>query len=179
MHREVTRFASEVFDVLVIGGRIYGATVAYLASLQGLRVGLIEQKDFGHATSANSLKIIHGGLRYLQHADIRRMRESITSRRWLFSLVPHLVQPLACLRPTYGYGVNGKPALAIALAVNDVIAWDRNRGIRHDKHLPRGRTISREECLRLVPGLGGRELTGAALWYDGIATIHSVVNNVA
>lgn len=170
MQREVTRFANEVFDVLVIGGGIYGATVAYLASLQGLRVGLIEQQDFGHATSANSLKIIHGGLRYLQHADIRRMRESIISRRWLFSLVPHLVEPLACLRPTYGYGVNSKPALAVALAVNDVIAWDRNRGIRHDKHLPRGRTISRAECLRVVPGIGGRELTGAALWYDGIAS---------
>ena len=170
MQREVTRFASEVFDVLVIGGGIYGATVAYLASLQGLRVGLIEQQDFGHATSANSLKVMHGGLRYLQHADIRRMRESMLSRRWLFSLVPHLVEPLACLRPTYGYGVNGKQALAVALAVNDVIAWDRNRGIRHDKRLPRGRTISRQECLRIVPGISGRELNGAALWYDGIAT---------
>lgn len=170
MQREVTRFANEVFDVLVIGGGIYGATVAYLASLQGLRVGLIEQQDFGHATSANSLKIIHGGLRYLQHADIRRMRESIISRRWLFFLVPHLVKPLACLRPTYGYGVNSKPALAVALAVNDVIAWDRNRGIRHDKHLPRGRTISRQECLRVVSGIGERELTGAALWYDGLAS---------
>ncbi len=169
MQREVTRFASEVFDVLVIGGGIYGATVAYLASLQGLRVGLIEQQDFGHATSANSLKIIHGGLRYLQHADIKRMRESIISRRWLFSLVPHLVQPLPCLRPTYGYGVSGKPVLGVALVANDLIAWDRNKGVRRDKHLPRGRTISREECLRIVPAIDQRELTGAALWYDGIA----------
>ncbi len=103
MNRDLTQLASNKYDLLVIGGGIYGACVAWDATLRGLSVALTEQADFGHATSANSLKTIHGGLRYLQHLDFKRMRESIRERRTLMRIAPHLVHPLPCLMPTFGH----------------------------------------------------------------------------
>ena len=91
--RNVQCLADNIYDVLVIGGGIYGAAIARTAVLQGLTVALIEKADFGQETSANSLKVAHGGLRYLQHLDIKRMRESVRARRRLLQLAPHLVHP--------------------------------------------------------------------------------------
>ena len=69
----------------------------------------------------------HGGLRYLQHADFRRMRESITERRTLMQIAPHLVHPLPVLLPTYGHGLQGPAVFAAALLINDLVSFDRNR----------------------------------------------------
>ena len=99
--RNLGGLADTVFDVLIIGGGIYGACLAWEATLRGLTVALVEQGDFASATSANSLKIIHGGLRYLQHGDIRRMRESTTERKVLMRIAPHLVHPLPVVIPLY------------------------------------------------------------------------------
>jgi glycerol-3-phosphate dehydrogenase len=82
------------FDVVVIGGGIYGACVAWDAALRGGSVALVDKGDFGGATSADSHKIIHGGLRYLQHGDLRRMRESARERRILMRIAPQFVHPL-------------------------------------------------------------------------------------
>ncbi len=81
MIRDLQRLAEREFDVLVVGGGIYGLTIAYDAAQRGVSVALVERGDFGGATSFNHLKTIHGGLRYLQSADIRRMRESNRERR--------------------------------------------------------------------------------------------------
>ena len=81
MKRDLASMSNRHFDVVVIGGGIYGACVAWDAALRGLSVALVDKGDFGAATSANSQKIIHGGLRYLQHGDLRRMRESARERR--------------------------------------------------------------------------------------------------
>ena len=81
MQRNLTRLADSCYDVLVIGGGIYGACVAREGVLRGLSVALVDMADFASGTSANSLKVIHGGLRYLQHGDVRRMRISINERR--------------------------------------------------------------------------------------------------
>src|SRR6266540_1484361 len=78
MQRNLAALSNNVYDVLVLGGGIYGAWCAWDAVLRGLSVVLVDKGDFGHATSSNNLKIIHGGLRYLQHGDIRRTRESIS-----------------------------------------------------------------------------------------------------
>ena len=90
MIRDLPRLAEREFDVLVVGGGIYGLTIAYDAAQRGLSVALIERGDFGAATSFNHLKTIHGGLRYLQSADIRRMRESIRERRAFARIAPRL-----------------------------------------------------------------------------------------
>jgi glycerol-3-phosphate dehydrogenase len=166
MKRDLAQLVNTEFDLLVIGGGIYGACVAWDATLRGLSVALLEKGDFGSATSANSLKIIHGGLRYLQHADFRRMRESIRERTILMDIAPHVVHPLAVLIPTYGHGMSGKEILTLAFKVNDLASYDRNRLLDPSKHIPAGYTVTREECLELVPSVPKRALTGAAIYYD-------------
>ena len=161
--------ADEMFDILVVGGGIHGAAIAREAAYRGFKTALIEQGDFGQATSANSLKIIHGGLRYLQQADFKRMRQSIKARRMFMEMAPHLVHPQPFLMPVYGHGMRGKEAMAAGLAVNDLLSWDRNRSLSPDNFIPNGKVISREECLAILPHIKKRGLTGGAVWYDGLA----------
>jgi glycerol-3-phosphate dehydrogenase len=168
MKREPTKLTETVFDVLVIGGGIYGAALARSAALQNLRVALIEQNDFGGGTSANSLKIIHGGLRYLQHFDVPRMRESINARRRLLKIAPHLVRPLPCLIPTYEFGLRSQPIMALALAINNIISWDRNRGLSDHLRIPQGKTISKKECSRIISSTVVSGLNGGAVWHDAL-----------
>jgi glycerol-3-phosphate dehydrogenase len=159
--------ANKQYDVLVIGGGIYGANVAREAAFRGLSAALVEQGDFGHGTSANSHKILHGGLRYLQHGDFRRMRESIRERRNLFRMAPHLVDPMPVLVPIYRRQFPGKLAMAAALKINDLISFDRNRSLEPSKAMPPGRMLDTAECLERVPGLDAHDLVGGALFHDG------------
>ncbi len=99
MHRDLDTLATQPFDLVVVGGGLHGICTAYDATLRGLRVALLERGDFGGATSANSFKIIHGGIRYLQHADLYRIRESSRERTALFGVAPHLAYPLP-VRPS-------------------------------------------------------------------------------
>jgi glycerol-3-phosphate dehydrogenase len=163
--------STQTYDLVVIGGGIYGAWVAWDAALRGLKVALVEQKDFASATSANSQKIIHGGLRYLQHADIGRMRESIRERAALLRVAPHLVHPMPCLVPTYGHLTHSRFAMQAALKLNDLISYDRNRGLEDGQAIPGGRLLSKKETLELCTGLDSRRLTGGALFYD--AQVHN------
>ena len=166
MKRAIAKLSNRKFDILIIGGGIYGVCAAWDATLRGLSVALVEQDDFGSATSSNSLKIIHGGLRYLQHSDLKRMRESIHERRILMKIAPHQVHPLPCMMPTYGHGMKGREVMAAALLINDLVGFDRNGLDDPQKNLPQGRTISREECKQHLPGIDDDGLTGGALWYD-------------
>ncbi len=166
MNRNLAGLSHKVFDLLIIGGGIYGASAAWEAAGRGLSVALIEKGDFGGATSSNSLKIIHGGLRYLQHGDFKRMRESIHERKVLMRIAPHLVHPLPCVMPTYGHALKGKEVMAVAMLMNDAVGFDRNRLHDPQKFMPRGRVISKAECQKLIPGVDEKNLTGGALWYD-------------
>ena len=166
MKRDPQALEQVLWDVLVIGGGIHGACVAWDAILRGLTLCLVEKADFGSGTSANTLKIIHGGLRYLQQADYRRMRESIGERRTLLRIAPHLVHPLPIVVPTYGHGRRGRELLHVALLLNDLISLDRNAGLDRAQHIPRGRTVSRRECLRLAPGLDACGVTGGGVFHD-------------
>jgi glycerol-3-phosphate dehydrogenase len=168
MKRNLARLANEEFDLLVVGGGIYGATTAREATLRGLKVALIERGDFGQATSANSLKIIHGGLRYLQHGDFKRMRRSIRARSELLRIAPHLVSPLMFVMPTYGHLLKGREAMALALSMNDLISWDRNRNLNVEQLILRGRTISKTKTLQYLPKIDKKGLTGGSIWYDCI-----------
>ncbi len=167
MKRDLDALAAEPFDVLVIGGGIHGAFAAWEASLRGLRVALVERGDFASGTSANSLKIAHGGLRYLQRLDFLRMRRSSAERATLLRLAPQLVRPLGFLVPTRGAGRDSRLAFTLGLGINDVVTWDRNRGLPADRAIPGGRLLSRAECLARFPGFASGSLSGGALWYDG------------
>ena len=166
MRRDLRELAERTYDVVIIGAGIYGACAAWDAALRGLSVALVEKADFGHATSSKSLRVIHGGLRYLQYADFHRLRQSILERTTFMRIAPHLVHPLPFLIPTYGHGIRGKEILELALAVNDLVGWDRNRISDPEKYLPRGRVISRQECVRLCSGIEQTGLTGGAIVYD-------------
>ena len=169
MKRDLNRLSENAFDVLIIGGGIHGAAIAYKIAASGFKTALIEQKDFCSATSANSLKIIHGGIRYFQHLNFKRIRESVKSRRAMMRIAPNLVRPLPCVMPTYGFGLKGKHALQIVLQMNDLFSFDRNRGLKHADRIPDGKILSKEECLNYIPGLKKEGLSGGALWYDALA----------
>jgi glycerol-3-phosphate dehydrogenase len=167
MQRDLARLDKQKFDLAVVGSGIHGACIAWDATLRGLSVALIEKGDFGEATSANSLKTVHGGLRYLQDANLSLVRKMIRERRAMLRIAPHLVHPLGCIMPTYPKLMKSKPVMAVALKLNDVVGFDRNRLDDPQKHLPSSRILSRQECLQLLPGIPYEDVTGAAMWYDG------------
>lgn len=167
MRRDLEALQSTAFDVVVIGGGIYGACAAWDAAQRGLSVALVERGDFGASTSANSYKIVHGGIRYVQHGDVPRVRSSSAERRMFLKNAPHLVRPLPIVVPTYGRGMKGRMALRLGMGLYDGLTLDRNRGIADDaRKIPPGRMISRAEVLDLFPGLDARGLTGAAIFAD-------------
>ncbi len=167
MRRDLESLNQSNLDLLIIGGGIHGSIAAWDASLRGLSVALIDAGDFGAATSANSLKIVHGGLRYLQRADFRRMRESIRERSTLLAIAPHLIRPLPFVVGTSGISFDSKPALATALKIADCVGFDRNRRLPVDRGFPGGRVISRTRCLELFPQFDPAGLNGGAIWYEG------------
>jgi glycerol-3-phosphate dehydrogenase len=166
MRRDLSKFLDTRYDLLVIGAGIHGACIAWDAALRGLSVALVDQGDFGAGTSANSLRIVHGGLRYLARGDFLRMRESIRERSTLLRIAPGLVEPLPVLIPTYRHPLRGRPAMRLALLLNELVSLSRNRGLPADRAIPAGHLISREECLRLFPWFLPEGLNGGALWYD-------------
>ncbi len=166
MKRDCGKLVEKEFDILIVGGGIYGVMAAWDAAERGLSVAVIDKGDFAGATSSNSLKIVHGGLRYIQHADVKRMRESIRERRMMMKLAPHLVHPLAFVIPTYGHFIKGPEAMFVALKINDLVSFDRNSLPDPQKRLPAGKIISKKECLGMIPGVDEENLTGGAIWYD-------------
>ena len=117
------------YDLIVIGGGIFGACAAWDAASRGLRVALLEKGDFSEATSANHLKMIHGGIRYMQHLDIPRVWESVRDRSALLRIAPHLSHPVPIAIPTYGHGIQGKEFLGAGFHLYDLLTFNRNRGI--------------------------------------------------
>ena len=168
MKRDIRAFTEKEFDVLVVGGGIFAACAAWDASLRGYSVALIEKNDFCSGVSANSFKIVHGGIRYLQHADLKRLRSSCRERSALLRIAPHLVKPLPILIPTYGHGKSGKEFLGTGMLLFDLLTIDRNRKIQDpSRTIPWTRFISRQEILQDYPDIQRDGLTGGAIFNDG------------
>jgi glycerol-3-phosphate dehydrogenase len=155
------------FDVVVIGGGICGAAAAWDAAQRGLTVALLERGDFGEATSANSLKVVHGGIRYLQHLDLIRVRESSRERTALLRIAPHLVQPLPVLVPAFGHALQGTAPLRAAFLLLNALTFDRNKGLKPHSIVPAARLLSRAEALARCPEIERPGLTGAGVFWDG------------
>ncbi|HQN80621.1 MAG TPA: FAD-dependent oxidoreductase, partial [Kiritimatiellia bacterium] len=169
MKRNLDELQAGPHDLLIVGGGIYGAALAREAASRGLKTALVEQADFCSGSSANSLKIIHGGLRYLQQADLPRVFESIGERSTVLRTAPHLVAPAPCLMPTRGILMKSRWVMACGLGVNDILSCRRNRHLDPTRRIPNGRTLSRRDCLEILPMLRTTGTTGAAQWYDGLA----------
>jgi glycerol-3-phosphate dehydrogenase len=164
--REPSAAANATYDLIIVGGGIYGAMLTLEACRNGLQSLLLEQDDFGSATSYNSLRIIHGGFRYLQTLDLRRFFESVQERQWFLQTFPTLVQPLPCLMPLYGTGLRCSPVLNIALQINDWLSRDRNQNVRGEQFLPDGQIIDAATVQQHFPLVDPDRLQGGALWYD-------------
>jgi len=168
MDRDIAKLSDRDFDVVVIGGGIFGACAAWDACLRGYSVALIEKDDFCSGVSANSFKVVHGGIRYIQHGDIIRLRASCRERSALLRVAPHLVKPLPILIPTYGHGKSGKAFLGAGMYLYDLLTLDRNRNTRDpSRAIPWSRLLGRDEVLGEFPGLQQQGLTGGAIFNDG------------
>lgn len=171
MQRNLRELASHDYDLAVIGAGVSGASAAYDAAQRGLKVCLLERGDFGGATSANSLKVIHGGFRYLQSFNFSRVRESIRERRAFLRIAPHLVSPLPCMVAAHDLQLmRSRPAFAVAAALYNLLSLDRNRGLSPQRLVPRAGLLSRQKARELFPAWGPKDCDGAALWYDGITS---------
>ena len=148
-----------IHDLAVIGAGVNGLGIAQDAALRSLDVVLVEQDDICSGVSAWSGRLIHGGLRYLEHRDFGLVRESLLERERLFRLAPHLVQSVPLMMPLYRH--NRRPAWLVRVGM---IAYDI---LSFKKSPPRHRILSRRETLERFPGLSLDGLTGAALFYEG------------
>ncbi len=155
--RDPARLAGRRFDLVVVGAGIHGACAAWEAARRGLAVALLDRGDFGAATSANSLKVIHGGLRYLQHADLPRVRTSALELARLRRLAPHLVRPLPVVVPVGGSLAESPLAFRVALALYDALGGKGSHPAA-GSGLPSPGILERDAA----PGLFAR----GALWYD-------------
>jgi glycerol-3-phosphate dehydrogenase len=153
----MTALSGERFDLLVIGGGITGCGVARDAAMRGLKVALVERDDFASGTSGRSSRLIHGGIRYLEHGQLHLVYESIRERQTLLRIAPHFVKPLAFTWPIYRGARVGQVRLSAGLLAYYVLAGGRSR--LHS-------TLNVRETLEREPSLESAGLTGGAVYYD-------------
>ncbi|MFZ1289731.1 MAG: glycerol-3-phosphate dehydrogenase/oxidase [Melioribacteraceae bacterium] len=166
MNRNSINIQNNNYDLLIIGGGIVGASAALDASLRGLNVLLVDKGDFGGATSASSGKMIHGGIRFMQHGAFLRVRESLHHRRVFLNNAPHLVHPIPFIIPTYGHGMKGKEILSVGMIIYELLGIDKNITKDLSKKIPHFKILSRKEILALEPEINKNGLTGGVLYYD-------------
>ena len=135
------------FDLIVIGAGINGAGIARDATLRGLSVLLVDKGDVGAGTTSRSTRLVHGGLRYLEHFEVPLVRESLRERERLLHIAPHLVHPMSFLLPIYEGHKRGPALIRMGMMAYDALSLD--------KSLERHRMLSRDEALRREPGLRG------------------------
>jgi glycerol-3-phosphate dehydrogenase len=148
----------EVFDLLILGGGITGAGIALDAVLRGFRVALIDKGDFASGTSSVSSKLIHGGLRYLEHGALGLVYEALAERRRLLHNAPHLVHPLRFVIPFYEGSRLARWQWRLGLTLYDLLA---GRGNLH-----RSRSLDRRQCSRAFPELRTQGLRGGGAYFD-------------
>jgi glycerol-3-phosphate dehydrogenase len=168
MKRFIEGPSSGHYDVIVIGGGITGAAVAYEAASLGLSVALVDKGDFGAATSSATSKMIHGGLRYLANLEFGLIRESLRERRTLANIAPNLVYPAPFLLPLYNSLARSRWLVQPGMIVYDILSYDKAFTWDKSKKIPLHRFVSREETLRLEPIINPAGLTGAILYYDSV-----------
>src|SRR5438034_10497451 len=122
MKRNLDALTRETFDLLILGGGITGAGVAFDAATRGWRVALIDKGDFASGTSSVSSKLVHGGLRYLEHGHFHLVYEALHERHLLLANAPHLVQPLRFVIPFYKGSRMPAWTLRVGLTLYDLLA---------------------------------------------------------
>src|SRR5215216_5408564 len=152
----------ERFDLILIGAGINGAGMARDAAVRGLRTLVVDKGDIAGGTTSASTRLIHGGLRYLQHREFGLVRESLRERERLLRNAPHLVQPMPTLFPIYEGASRGRRVIRTGMVLYD--------GLSYDKSLDRHHMLSREQALEHAPGLEPDGLRAGALFFDAQAS---------
>ncbi|WP_334172760.1 glycerol-3-phosphate dehydrogenase [Sinomonas sp.] len=147
------------YDLIVVGAGINGLGIARDAAVRGLRVLLLEQDDICSGVSAWSGRLVHGGLRYLEHRDFALVRESLRERELLFRLAPHLVKPLRLIMPMYAHSRRPAWLIRIGMLVYDALSFD--------KKTPGHEVLSEDGTLRRFPGIAPAGLRGSVVFTDG------------
>ncbi|WP_222710919.1 glycerol-3-phosphate dehydrogenase/oxidase [Quadrisphaera setariae] len=147
------------FDLVVVGAGVNGVGIARDAALRGLRVALLEQDDICSGVSAWSGRLVHGGLRYLEHYDFALVRESLRERETLFRLAPHLVKPVRLIMPFYAHNRRPGWLIRVGMALYDVLSFDK-KSQSHE-------VLGLEKLQRRFTGIGRDGLSGAAVFTDG------------
>jgi glycerol-3-phosphate dehydrogenase len=146
------------FELIIVGAGINGAGIARDATMRGLKVLLVDKSDIGGGTSAGSTRLIHGGLRYLEHFEFGLVRESLRERETLLRIAPHLVRPLPITIPIYKQSQRGRATIRAGMIAYDLLSLG--------KSLPRHRMQSLRETIEKLPGLNQDELLGSAVYCD-------------
>ena len=170
MKRFIDSYQGDLFDVIVIGGGITGAAVAYDAASRGLSVALLEKQDFGYATSAATSKMIHGGLRYLAYYEFGIVRESLRERRILSNIAPNFVYPQTVLITSYDNTfANGLKGLRAALRIYNTLAFDKGFTWDKSKKIPGHKVLKPDELLARESNIRADGLKGGMLYSDGVS----------
>ena len=167
MKRKLNDLFKKKFDLVIIGGGITGACLAWDAVNRGLSVALIEKSDFGAATSSASSKLLHGGIRYLQQGRIDKVRESALERVYYQCIAPHLSHYVPFVVPAYKGLLKSKLLLQIGMFLYHVICFGQNRWLRDPgKKVPSWQMLSKEQLLHYIPGFVSNNTTGAVLFQE-------------
>jgi len=151
-----------MYDVIVIGASITGGAIARDLARRGLHALVIDSDDIGNGTTHRSTRLIHGGLRYLEHLELRLVRDSLRERDTLFRIAPHLVRPLEFLLPFYDGG------RAPWFVRTGLFAYD---WFARDGGAAQHRALSLDDTLRFSPGLRAQGLRSSCVYTDGQAPL--------
>lgn len=151
-------FKSEDFDLLIIGGGITGAGAARDAAMRGMKVALVEARDFASGTSSRSSKLIHGGIRYLENMEFKLVFEALNERTKLFEMTPHLVHPLRFMIPLYEDSRVGMFKMGLGMWLYDALALFQAPEM-HER-------LNARESLERMSALKSQGLKGSYVYSD-------------
>ena len=166
LNRYIEEKGPDKFDLVIVGGGITGAAVAYIAAARGLSVALFEKKDYGGATSAATSKLIHGGLRYLANGELKLVRESLRERRILGNIAPNFVYPLPFIMPMYKRWRGNIWKMLIGMFLYDLLSYDKKDTWDRSKKLQNHRLINHRKTIRVEPNLRMGNLRNAFYFFD-------------
>ncbi len=166
LKRYIEEHSDKKFDLIIIGGGITGAAVAYIAAARGLSVALFEKKDYGGATSAATSKLIHGGLRYLAKMEIGLVRESLRERRILGNIAPNFVYPLPFIMPNYKRWKGNIWKMLLGMYLYDILSYDKKDTWDKTKRLANHKLISHRKTVRVEPNLSMESLRNSFYFFD-------------
>lgn len=167
--QDIQRADTELFDLVVIGGGITGAGIALAAARKGWKTLIIDKHDFAFGTSSRSAKMIHGGLRYLQHLQIKLVKEALSEREHLLKEYPHLVKPQPFFMPIYKSRLS-KLKLGIGLSGYDYLTGESS--------MPKHAKINLDDIKERFPQIKTESLVGGFIYYDAKTNDARLTNEV-